>query len=795
MLRMLRGLFFLSVLLVFIILAGIIYLRLTLPKVKGSLAMSGLQDTVEVIRDKNAVPHIYAKHQDDAYFALGYVHAQDRLWQMEFQRRVGAGRLSEVVGEATLETDKFLRTLGVYRYAEASIEKLNPKTRAILEAYVAGINAYIASRESFFSPLPPEFLVLQHHPEFWTVADVLVWAKMIAWDLSGNWDDEVLRARMAKTLSLQQIAELWPPYPGDAPIALPDFSALYEKLDFDTLWATSPKPEPPGAGSNNWVLSGEKTTTDQPLLANDPHLGLSAPSLWYFAHLSAPDLEVIGATLPGTPCVLLGRTDKIAWGFTNTGPDVQDMFIEQVNPDNPEQYLTPEGYKDFETRIEAIKIKGKESVNIEVRESRHGPIISDANAASQQAADVTGENYVLSFAWTALREDDVTLQGAIGLNHAKNWEEFTEALRDFHVPQQNIVYADVEGNIGVYSPAKIPIRKAGDGMMPVPGWTGEYDWTGFVPFEDLPHAYNPISGEVVTANHKITPDGYPYFLGNDWAEPYRIERILDLLGKTEKHSLETFARIQTDQTSLMAQTFIPYLLEVKAETTLEGAAQAELQNWDGLMDRNKAAPLIFSAWYRELARLLYSDELGATFEDYYGFHPLFVENALADKTNTKWCDDTRTPANEACEFLETKAFKEAIVYLSNTYGDDVTKWQWGNAHYAHSDHAILTNTPLARFFDIKIPNGGDAFTINAARSNIGDEEPFKQNNAPGYRALYDLSNLEASLFIHTSGQSGNPFSRYYKDFAETWRDGRYIPMMTKRENVEQEKIGTLVLNP
>lgn len=792
MLRLLRGLFFFVLLLILAVVGAYVYLRMSLPKVNGSLTIPGVSESVEITRDQHAIPHIYAKSEADAYFALGFVHAQDRLWQMEFQRRVGAGRLSEVVGEAALETDKFLRTLGVYHYAKAVIPKLDEGTRNILESYVAGINAYLQTRTG---PLPPEFLVLRHTPEPWTVADVIVWQKMMAWDLSENWEDEILRARMTKTLSVEQIAELWPPYPGDAPVILPNFTALYKNLDLDALLTLSPKPEPPGAGSNNWVLSGSKSDTGQPLLANDPHLGLSAPSLWHFAHLSAPGLEVMGATLPGTPAVLLGRTDKIAWGFTNTGTDVQDMFIEQLNTENPNQYLTPDGYQDFVTRKEIIKVQDKPDVELTVRESRHGPIISDVSSSAKEVTNLTGQNYVLAFAWTALRDDDLTLQAGINMNHATNWEDFVSALRDFHTPQQNIVYADVEGNIGFYAPARVPIRKSGDGMMPVPGWTGEYDWTGFVPFEELPSVFNPPSGDVVTANNKIVPGDYPYLITNDWAEPYRIERIAALLENVQKHSLETFAQIQTDQTSLMVQEFLPYLLELTPETSLERAALAELLSWDGTMDRNKATPLLFSAWYRELAKLIYSDELAETFEDYYGFHPLFVSDVLASETKTKWCDDTRTPAEESCEFVESKAFKEAIVYLSNTYGSDISKWQWGAAHYAHSDHAILTDTPLGRFFDIKIPNGGDAFTVNAARFGIGNEEPFTQTNGPGYRALYDFSNLDSSLFIHTTGQSGNPLSGHYKDFAETWRDGRYIPMTMKREDIEKGKLGTLTLNP
>ena len=793
MLRLLRGLFFLILILLLLLLAGFIYLRFSLPTLNGTLKLVGLKNSVEVIRDRNAIPHIYASSKEDAYFALGFVHAQDRLWQMEFQRRVGAGRLSEIVGDAALDTDKFLRTLSVYHYAQVAIANMDPQSQQALESYCAGINSYLQTHKG---PLPPEFLILRHALEPWKPADVVVWAKMMSWDLGGNWDDELLRARMSKSLTSQQISELYPLYPKDAPIILPEFKGLYQDLPLDKLWAISPKPEPPGAGSNNWVLAGNKTATGQPLLANDPHLGLSAPSLWYFAHVSAPGLEVIGATLPGTPTVLLGHNDKVAWGFTNTGPDVQDLFIEKINPDNPAQYLTPEGYQTFNAREEIIKVKDSQDVTIMVRESRHGPIISDVSQDSTEAASLSGENHVLAFSWTALSEDDLSLQAILGLNTVQNWDDFTRVLQDFTGPQQNIVYADTAGNIGYYAPAKVPIRAQGDGFMPSPGWSGEYDWIGYIPFEDLPHDYNPASGQIMTANHKVVPDDYPYFISHDWAEPYRAQRITGLLAQMNQHTLDSLASIQNDQLSLMSQDFIALLRSIKTENSLEQTAQAELLSWDGTMDRNKAAPLIFSAWYRELSKLIYKDDLGDFFEDYYGFNALFMRDVLSGKTQTDWCDDLNTSSQESCDFIATRAFKQAIVYLSKTYGNNLKTWQWGQAHYAHSDHAILSSTPLGRIFDIKIPNGGDAFTINAARFNIANEEaPFRQTNGPGYRALYDLSNLNASRFIHTTGQSGNPLSSYYQNYAEIWRDGRYVSMTTERSEIEKGKLGKLILNP
>ena len=568
MTRFVRGAAWVLVALLIILLGVFVWLRGSLPKTSGEVTLSGLNAPVEVVRDANAVPHIYAASAEDAYFALGFVHAQDRLWQMDFQRRVGAARLSEVVGEGALSTDRFLRTLGVYRAAERTFDNLNAQTQGALLAYSAGVNSFLENRRG---PLPPEFLILGYEPEAWQPADSLVWLKMLSWDLSSNWDDELMRARLLTHLTNEQVATLYPPYPGDAPIVLPDFRALYEDLPLAELWEGSPKPLPPGTGSNNWVLSGKKSVTGSPLLANDPHLQLQAPSLWYFAHLSAPGLEVTGATLPGLPIAVLGRTDRVAWGFTNTGPDTQDLFIERLVEGNPNAYETPNGTEEFFRRSEIIKVKGGDDVLLEVRESRHGPVISNTNvAASRIAANASegGErDHVLTFAWPTLRDDDLSMQAGLALNRARNWTEFRNALRDFHSPQQNIVYADVEGNIGLIAPARVPIRTSGDGLVPVPGWTGEYDWTGFIPFDDLPQTFNPTSNG---SNHDGEPQNrqrrLPVLLDlRSGLTPTERSASGALLGQTDRHSLETFRRIQADQTSLMAQEFLRVLLNTSFE--------------------------------------------------------------------------------------------------------------------------------------------------------------------------------------------------------------------------------------
>jgi len=769
------------------LLSGLLWLRTSLPKTRGELALPGLSAPVEVVRDSHAVPYIYADSSEDALFALGFVHAQDRLFQMDFQRRVGAGRLSEVLGEAALETDRFLRTLGVYRVAERTLPHLSAETQGALEAYSAGVNAFLEGRRG---ALPPEFLILGYGPEPWRSADSLVWMKMMAWDLGGNWDDELLRARLLQVLPPERVAELWPPYPGDAPVALPDFTALYEKLPLDDLWARSPKPLPPGAGSNSWVLAGSKSVTGAPLLANDPHLGLQAPALWYFAHLSAPGLEVTGATLPGLPLVVLGRSDRFAWGFTNTGPDTQDLFIEQLGPG--ERYRTPTGWEYLRVREEIIRVKGQPDVPLTVRETRHGPLISDVSAAAAEVAGAEGASYALAFAWPALREDDRSVQAGLELNRARDWDEFTEALRDFHAPQQSIVYADVDGNIGLYAPARVPVRAAGDGLVPVPGWTGEYDWTGFVPFGELPHVFNPPPGQIITANHKLVPDSYPHFLTHDWSEPYRAERIAALLGAQDKHSLGSFRDIQADQLSRMANDFLPFLLAAQVDGAEARALQDRLAAWDGVMAADAPEPLIFSAWYRAFTRLVLEDDLGELFDDFWGFRPIFFRNVIAGQA--WWCDHAETLEVESCELLAATALRQASQTLRERYGDDPERWRWGDAHYADHDHPVFGETPLARFFNLRIPNGGDPFTVNAARYAI-DGDGAAQTTGPGFRAVYDLADLERSRFIHPTGQSGNPLSKHYRDFLRPWVEVAYLPMVTARERVEEGALGTLTLTP
>jgi penicillin G amidase len=774
-----------------------VYLARSLPIINGTTALPGMPSGAQVVRDRWGVPHIFGDTVADVHFALGYSHAQDRLWQMEMNRRIAAGRLAEILGEPALDTDKFLRTLGIRRFAEATQRNLDQETTDTLNAYVAGVNAFIKTNTR---TLPPEFLILGVKPEPWTAADSIAWVKMMAWDLGGNWRNELTRMQLTQKLSPQQIAEFIPPYPGDAPVVMPDLSKLYADLQnaATRIAANAPENLPEGAGSNNWVVSGAKTVSGKPLLANDPHLSLSAPAIWYFAHLSAPGLNVIGATLPGVPNIVLGHNDRIAWGFTNTNPDVQDLFVEKIDTNNPANYFTPTGSQAFQILNEVIKVKGKPDVSLPIRISRHGPIVSDA---SLSVGAVTPKGYAIAFQWTTLRDDDLSMQAGMKMNRANNWPEFLKAVRDFHSPQQNMVYADIDGNVGFIAPGRVPVRKPGNsinGHAPSPGWDALYDWESFIPFEQLPQEFNPASGQVVTANHKITPPGYKPYLTSEWVAPHRADRINTLLNATTLHTVETFAAIQGDVKSLMVADFKPYFDAIKPND-ITRQAHAMVKKWDGEMDSGDAAPLIFSAWYRELTRLVYADELGEKlFKAKWDHRSIFLRHVLKnDDGQTRWCDNIGTAQKESCDELMTQALTLAVEDLQKRYGKRVEFWHWGDAHYALSEHRPFSkNATLAKLFDVRVPSSGDSYSVNVGRHSINDEaQPYANRHAASLRAIYDLSDLNKSRYIHSTGQSGNVLSPHYADFASRWASMEYISMTTNRSQIENGARGRLTLTP
>lgn len=751
-----------------------LWLRTSLPQLEGEAVLAGLEAEVTVSRDSDGIVRIQAGSDLDAYRALGYLHAQDRLWQMDFMRRSGAGRLSEVVGAPTIRIDKIMRTLGLYGVAAASFEQLTPEVRGAIEAYTAGVNAYI---ETAGGAWPLEFNLLRYEPEPWKPADSLVWSRLMAIQLSGNWRSELQRARLQSFLKPEQIRALWPDYPADAPVAL---AGLERKAALDPLKAL-PWPLAPKDASNSWVLSGARTTTGKPILANDPHLSLDAPGLWYLVDIQTPGGRLRGASAPGVPFVILGQNEEVAWGFTTTHSDTQDLFVEKLDPEQPDHYLTPEGARAFETREEIIKVKGQEDVVLTVRSSRHGPILDELAdpeefASAAETAQAEGAS-VVALAWPALRDDDLIPQAIYGFNKARNWSEFLAASRFFHAPQQNIVYADRAGEIGLIVPGRVPIRARGDGRVPVPGSTDDYAWTGFIPFEELPQGSNPESGLYVVANNKIVDDDYPHLITADWPSQYRAARIQEVLEPLDKSSLEQSLELQNDILSGPARQLMPRLRETEPQSERAREALTLLAAWDFRMDRNRPEPLIYANWLNKLNAALIEDELGAEFDGFRRPKTELVARILSAEPASPWCDNVGTDKREGCAEALSSSLEQALAELTESFGEDLSAWRWGDAHRAPLPHPILSRIPLVSgLFDIGVETDGGSETVKRAgvsyRGSI--EKRFNDRHGAGYRAVYDLADSENSRFMISTGQSANPLSPHYGSFAERWRDGEYV---------------------
>ena len=778
--------------------AGWWYSRQVLPQTDGSLRVAGPAGEIRIERDADGIPTIKAASIDDAAFGLGFVHAQDRLWQLETHRRIGAGRLAEAFGEPALDTDRFLRSLGVRRAAAAQWAATTGPARSGVIAYTAGINAYLSGA---MKARPPEFVILGLQPEPWTPEDTLAWAIMMAWDLGGNWATELLRMRLALQMPVARIDELLPPYPGDKPLIGPavggtDYAALFRSLKVDGKLGqqalnAAPESGIEGVGSNNWVVHGSHTVTGKPLLANDPHLKLSAPALWYFARLEvlskdSPGLKVAGATMPALPTVVLGQNEHIAWGFTNTGPDVQDLYLERIKPDDATQYQTPDGWAAFQTFAEVIKVKGKPEVAITTRATRHGPVISDSGVAEGLTGPAAKPGYALSMRWTALDPDPGTLDAGLAFNRATSVAEFVAASAKYVAPMQNMVVADREGHIAMVSAGRVPLRKADNdlkGQVPSPGWDARYDWAGFLEPTATPRETDPARGWLGSANQRIHAPDYPHFISNDWAAPYRMQRIEQLLAATPKHSLQSLRAMQADLTSIATVRLLPFIRKAQSSHPLAVAAQQQLAAFDGTMAADRAAPLIFWAWTRQLTQGVFADELGPKlWERLFGGRSFrdALEGVL-ERNDGWWCDDKATPAAESCQQQIDAAFTRALDELQAKQGADVGRWQWGAAHIARSEHRPFSRVkPLAGWFELRAPVGGDTYTLNVSRVTLKPDpttgELYLDEHGPSLRALYDLGDPANSRFMHSSGQSGIVFSPLYRRFVARWTRVEDVPV-------------------
>jgi penicillin G amidase len=822
---LLKGLAIVLLIVALAVISARVYVRSSLPQLAGTVTVAGISGPVDIIRDRDAVTHVFASTRLDTFYGLGYAHAQDRLWQMEFQRRVGNGRLSEVFGAPTVATDRFLRTLGTGRAARSAWDTLPADAKEAVNRYVAGVNAFIATHHG--RELPIEFTALRFEPEPWSGPDVLVWVKMMAWDLSKNYGIEMLRHDLVQLLGAARAAELLRPYPADAPTILtpgdsdprrsfqdnqadrviePDVhpaESAAPTASWVEAFAATPLPGSGDAlGSNNWVVDGSLTASGKPLLANDPHLGAQIPSLWYLAHLSAGDFDVIGATLPGAPAIAIGRNRHIAWGETNTMADVQDLFLEHLDPSGTRAEFRG-AQEPLRIVRETIVVKGAEPIVLDVRISRHGPLISDAvnaNNAASPRVPRAGPIEPLAFRWTALEPEDRTIVAFLGLNQARNWTDFTTALRDVAVPAQNFVYADVDGHIGYYAPGLYPIRASGNGSAHAEGWTGAAEWTGWIPFEALPHAFDPPDHFIVTANQKPVPAGYPYAIGGEWTEPYRATRIVTLLKQKRGFTPDDFAAIQLDTLSLHAQEMLPILFSrIRPKDAREQQAISMLRAWDRDARGDSAAAAIFQAWYYELLPAIVLDELGAvrtaSYEelDRTSYAARFLMQTLSTP-DSPWCDDIRTSPKETCDGRVLLALHDGLTRLTALLGEDMTRWRWDAVHKAVFAHSSFdTVAVLGGLFRRTAPHGGDWSTVNVGP--VFAPKPFEQHSLPGYRQIVDLSPANDSRFLEAVGQSGNVFSPHFDDALGAWSAGQYRKMRMERNDAEQDAVGRLRLVP
>jgi penicillin G amidase len=804
---------FILAILIFVLIIGLlgfgsaaVLVRRNWPTVEGSIQVPGLQGEVTVIRDSWGIPHVYASNTHDLFFAQGYVQAQDRFWQMEFSRRVGSGRLAEILGKSALETDRFIRTVGWHRAAALDLQNLDAETLSVLQSYSDGVNAYIDANTG---RLGLEFTLLgligtRFEPKPWTPFNTLTWAKVMAWDLGGNMNNELLRARLVTKVGEPGLAALWPSYPQQHPVIVsyPLSDATLEAVP-DIAHRNLLFGKGEGIGSNSWVIAGNRTDTGAPLLANDPHLGIQMPAIWYEMGLHCVPLtavcpyDVVGATFPGAPGVIIGHNGRIAWGVTNLGPDVQDLFIQKINPQDPNQYEYLGEWEDMQIIQELVQIAGQEQpVVVNVRLTRHGPIINDVVGGTEQ--DWAFGWQPLSLSWTALEGGEMTLlRSILLLNRAQNWDEFRFALSFWDVPSQNFVYADVEGNIGYQSPGRIPIRAQGDGSIPVPGWTGEYEWVDTIPFYELPYSFNPPEGYILTANNAVVEPHYPYFISRDWDPGYRAQRIVDLIEVFTPISIDDIQAMQADNLPLWAQDVLPYITALTSDDPRLEEAITLLRDWDGRSVRDSAAAALFEAFRLHLLRLTFSDELGETlYIRVTSALSMVLVNELPNP-NSPWFNNINTDQVERRDDILLQALNAAVEELSETLGKDMSKWRWGDLHTATFTNQALGQSGIGFIESIfnrgPVAVDGSIATVNNTGYSMAN--PYTVRTVPSYRLIVDLGDLANSLAMHTTGQSGHPFHRHYDNMVDPWRNFEYHPLLFERAGVEADAKNTLILRP
>ncbi len=786
----------------------------SLPDYDATYKILDIEAPVEIVRDNHNVPHIFGETDHDVYFGLGFAHAQDRLWQMTMLRRTAQGRLSELFGERTANIDSFIRRLDLYALAQGSYKVQTPETQAALDAYADGVNAWLRKiNEQALGRGAPEFFMFSNNIAPWVPSDSLSIIRLMSLQLDSQLRNEITRAQVSLTVGADLIKDIMPDAPGDGLIGLPDFAELfpdfkkpleYAQKTYDPLDPI--RPLNMGGASNAWAVNSKRAAAHAPLLATDPHLGLSAPSIWMLARLDFKSGGVIGATIPGMPAVLAGRSDDLAWGVTSSYMDNLDIYIEKLNPENPDEYLTPSGYKPFQTKSVILNIKDAPSRTINLRYTENGPVIPPEHYS---LADITPEGHVISIRWAALEQNDTSMSGALEVMRSKSIFTARRAARKFIAPSQNLILAD-KNSIGMQMIGKMPKRKlnhASKGRIPSQGWLSQNRWDGYFDFDENPFVRNPSSGIVANTNNKLTDKAFPNHVSYSWGDTQRIERLTKLLNNRAVHTRESFIETQNDTVSFTARSLLPLIArELWFSGTKAPAGTAERQqqvalellaNWNGEMDQHLPEPLIFAAWLRNLQRRLASDELGPLIEKFPRPDPVFIERVFRDIDGAaEWCDIRPSSREETCSDIARMTLDDALIELTEKYGPRIDSWRWGQAHQAYQDHEVLGNVAVLNWFtNIRQDTAGGDNTLQRARTSGTGSEPYANVHAGGFRAVVDFADPDSSVFIISTGQSGHPLSRHYDDLAQLWRRGEYIPMSLDPELARGGAVGITTLQP
>jgi penicillin G amidase len=769
--------------------------RAALPPVEGAVRLPGLREEVEVIRDRWGVPHVYAANEEDLWFAQGYLVTSERLFQLDALLRLGTGRLAELLSDLALPIDRFVRTAGWNRAGRRIAGSWDDRSVEMARAYWAGTRAWMETRPGN----PVEYHILQAEPELPGEDEAMAAAAaagvFMAWSLSANWDAELLRAEIAEVLGPEAIGTLFPDLDTEAAVvrAGREFThpARMDLLERSVL-------PPSGQGSNNWVVSGNRTTSGKPLLANDPHLMVSLPSIWYELHLEAPGFRAAGVALPFSPGIVIGHNDRVAWGFTNVQGDTQDLYLERLSDDGTEAECG-DGPENVTVHREEIRVRGRDEPEVlEVRETRHGPILdSYLVGVADPVAVMGGVTRPYALRWVG-HDRGIQPSTLYGLNTATDWDEFRAAAKGWECPGQNMLYADVEGNIGYQVTGLYPIRRSGDGTLPVPGWTDEFEWEGWIPYDELPRALNPAEGFLCTANNKPHDDGYPHLLGRDFLPPFRARRIAQMITEHDRHDRDTFARMQMDTRSLPAARMVPQLVSIEPADDRQKEALALLGEWDFDLAADSAPAAIYEVWCEHIARRVLLPKLGdRLYEHFHGrrqwtnaFQYQVLPNLLEYPT-ALWFGGEGFTARDG---LLREALDDALGELTGALGEDMGGWRWGGLHKAKFAGRLAIIPDLADLFTAgEVEMGGDEQTVNQGMYEPGFS--YDVVVAPSWRQILDPSDWDASVGTHTVGQSGNPASPHFADLLELWGSGKHHPLPWSRDAVEGEAEAALRLQP